>query len=154
MQTMKMRLGRVNSHLTIIGVLLVWQHRGDESRGTVRKAASIAALLLVGTMILCIPEGFAKEKKPPTKTVSGDVLDPAENGIEGAAVELTDLQTGKVLAIYSQEKGQYQFAGLLPSHDYTIKATFKGSSSEVRQVSSVDIRSRLVLNLTIPAPKQ
>lgn len=143
----------MNSHLSTIGGLLGWRHRRDESRSTLRKAASIATVLFLGTLILWPPEGFAKEKKPPTKTVSGVVMDEAGNGIEGATVELTDLQTKKVLEIYSQEGGQYQYADLMPSHDYTVKATFKGSSSEVRQVSSVDTRSRLVLNLTIPAAK-
>lgn len=88
-----------------------------------------------------------------TRTVSGVVLDEAENGIEGATIELTDLQTEKLVAIYSQEGGQYHFSDLLPSHDYKIKATFKGSSSEVRQISSIDTRLRVVINLTIPGPK-
>jgi hypothetical protein len=142
----------VNSHLLTLGLLFRWQRAKDASW---RKAAvtSVAALLLLGTWMLCAPVAFAKEKKPPTRTVSGVVLDEAENGIEGATVELTDLQTKKVLEIYSQEGGQYQYTDLSPSHDYTIKATYKGASSEVRQVSSVDIRPRLVLNLTIPTPK-
>ena len=81
-------------------------------------------------------------------------MDEAENPIQGATVELTDLQTGKVLDIYSQEGGQYQFTDLRFDHDYTVKATYKGSSSEVRQVSSFDTRSRLVLNLTILKTEQ
>jgi hypothetical protein len=111
----------------------------------------IPAILLVWAWGLCA-SGLAKEKQPVTRTVSGVVLDEAENGIEGATIELTDLQTGKVVAIYSQKGGQYLFSNLLPSHDYKIKATFKGSSSEVRQISSIDTRSRVVLNLTIPGP--
>jgi len=99
------------------------------------------------------PGGVAKEKKPPTRTVSGVVQDEQDNGIEGATIELTDVQTGKVLDIYSQEGGRYQFADLSPMHDYKIKATFKGSSSEERQASSFDPRTRLVINLTIPGPK-
>ena len=38
-------------------------------------------------------------------------MDEAENTIQGATIELTDLQTEKVLDIYSQEAGQYQFIG-------------------------------------------
>lgn len=144
----------MNSYPSTKEVLLKWQCRGNASQGAVRKAASIAALLLVGTLILCSPEGLAGAKNPPTKTVSGVVLDPAENGIEGATIELTDLQTGKKEAIYSQEQGDYKFAGLSFSHDYTIKASFKGSSTDIRKISSVDMRSRLVINFTIPAPKQ
>ena len=141
----------MNPLLSTLGRLFRWQ-RGQ---GAYRRAAAVwlAALLWAGTLNLSAPQGLAKEKKPPSKTVTGAVLDEAENGIEGATIELTDLQTKKVLAIYSQEGGQYQYTDLMPSHDYTIKATYKGSSSEVRQISSVDIRPRLVLNLTIPTPK-
>jgi hypothetical protein len=93
--------------------------------------------------------GLAKEKKPQTRTVRGVTMDEAENLIQGAAVELTDLQTKKVLDIYSLEGGQYQFTDLRFDHDYTVQATYKNSSSEVRQVSSLDTRTPLVVNLII-----
>ena len=93
-------------------------------------------------------------QEPTSRTVSGVVIDEAENPIQGAMIELTDLQTKKVLDIYSQEGGQYQFTDLRFDHDYTVKATYKGSSSEVRQVSSIDTRWHLVLNLTIPKPNK
>jgi hypothetical protein len=118
-----------------------------------RKAAAITALLVLTAVAWCASAGLAKEKKLQTKTVSGVVLNESENGIEGAMVELADAQTGKVIDIYSQEGGAYQFTDLSFDHDYTVKATFKGVSSEVRHVSSVDLRARLVLNLTIPEPK-
>ena len=66
---------------------------------------------------------------------------------------MTDVQTGKLVAIYSQEGGQYHLSDLLPSHDYKIKAAFKGVSSETRQVSSMDTRPRPVINLTISGLK-
>ena len=97
--------------------------------------------------------GLAKEKKPPSKTVSGMVFDDAGNFIVGATVELADLQTGKVLDIYSQEDGSYQFAGLSFDHDYKIKAMYKNMSSEERKISSLDTRTRPVFNLTIPRKK-
>jgi len=117
--------------------------RSTHSRLTIVVAGAVACLLLV---TLYIP---AKEKKPQTRTVSGVVSDEAGNIIDGAAVELKDLQTGKVLEIYSQEDGQYQFADLSFSHDYTIKASYKGASSDLRHISSIESRARLVLNLTI-----
>ena len=100
------------------------------------------------------PSGLAakKQKGPTTKTVSGMVFDKAENGIGGAEVTLKDLQTGKVLAIYAEANGQYQFTDLDPHHDYEIQAKFKGVASETRQVSSFDTRWKLVINLTIPPP--
>ena len=93
-----------------------------------------------------------KQKGPTTKTVTGTVMDKAENGIGGAEVTLKDLQTGKTVAIYAEPNGQYQFADLDPHHDYEIQAKFKGMASETRQVSSFDTRWKLVLNLTIPPP--
>jgi hypothetical protein len=142
----------VNSHLSSTGVFLGSERGRHAPRGKGPRMVAITAILLVWAWGLCA-SGLAKEKKPVTRTVSGVVLDEAENGIEGATIELIDLQTGKLVAVYSQEGGQYHFFGLFPSHDYKIKATFKGSSSEGRQISSIDTRLRVVINLTIPGPK-
>lgn len=142
----------MNSHLSSTGVFPGSWHARHESGSRGLRRITITALLLVWAWGLCA-SGLAKEKKPVTRTVSGVVLDEAENGIEGATVELADVQTGKRVAVYSQEGGQYHFSDLLPSHDYKIKATFKGSSSEGRQISSIDTRMRVVINLTIPGPK-
>lgn len=103
--------------------------------------------------VLATVTGLAKEKKPPSKTVSGVVFDAAGKIIDGATVELKDLQTGNVLDIYSQEGGQYQFAGLSFDHDYKVKAMYKGASSEERQISSLDMRARPVMNLTLAKAK-
>jgi len=91
----------------------------------------------------------AKQKKPPTKTVKGLVVDQAENPVSGAMVELNDISAGKKIAIYSQEGGRYQFADLEPSHDYEIQARYQSLSSEVRRVNSLDNRRTLVVNLTV-----
>jgi len=93
-----------------------------------------------------------KNKAPTTKTVTGQVQDPAEKTIGGAEVTLKDLQTGKTLAIYADENGQYQFTDLDPHHDFEIQAKFKGVASETRQVTSFDTRWKVVINLTIPPP--
>ena len=125
-----------------------------ESHPRAPKLTALTLMLLGGVLLLGAVTGLAKEKKPQSRTVTGVVVDEADNAIQGATVELKDLQTGKVLDIYSQEGGQYQFTDLRFDHDYTVKATYKGSSSEVRQVSSFDTRTRLVLNLTIPKPNK
>jgi len=93
-----------------------------------------------------------KQKAPTTKTVTGQILDKSEHGISGAEVTLKDLQTGKVVAIYAEPDGQYQFSDLDPHHDYEVQANFKGAASETRQVTSFDTRWKVVINLTIPPP--
>ena len=108
--------------------------------------------MLAVTWLLHAPDLAAKRKGPTTKTVSGVVMDKNENGIGGAEVTLKDLQTGKTMAIYAEANGEYHFSDLDPHHDYEIQANFKGVASETRQVSSIDTRMKLVINLTISRP--
>jgi hypothetical protein len=98
---------------------------------------------------------MAKRRKPPTsKTVVGQVFDAQDNPIVGAAVEMTNLTTGKTSANYTGPQGHFTFTDLKLTQDYQFKAHYKGQSSEVRKVSSWDTRFNLVLNLHIPAPKE
>jgi len=113
----------------------------------------MAALVAVCSAAFAVPHLAAKEKKVVSRTVTGAVLDEADNGIVGATVQLTDIQTGKKYAAYSGQGGEYHFSDLKPTHDYEVQASFRGSSSEVRKVSSVDTRNRIVINLTVPSPK-
>jgi Carboxypeptidase regulatory-like domain len=97
---------------------------------------------------------MGKRRKPPTsKTVVGQVFDAQDDPIVGAAVEMTNLTTGKTSAIYTGPQGHFTFTDLKLTQDYQFKAHYKGQPSEVRKVSSWDTRFNLVLNLHIPAPK-
>ena len=122
--------------------------RGKALRPATKRMA-LTLVLLGGILFWGGMTGLAKEKKPETRTVRGVTMDEANNLIQGAAIELTDLQTKKVLDIYSQEGGQYQFTDLRFDHDYTVQATYKNSTSEMKQVSSLDTRNPLVINLTL-----
>ena len=123
-----------------------------ESHRRAPKLTAFILLLLGGILLSGALAGWGKDKRPTSRTVSGVVMDETENFIQGAIVELTDLQTKKVLDIYSQKGGQYQFTDLRFDHDYTVQATCNGLSSDVRQVSSIDTRWTLVLNLTLLKP--
>jgi hypothetical protein len=123
-----------------------------ESYQPKRKLAALTLLLAAGVLFLGVAIGAAKDKRPTTRTVSGTVYDDAQNIIVGATIELKDTQTGKVLGIYSQESGEYQYTGLRFDHDYTIKAMYKGSASGMRRISMFDTRWHLVMNLTVPKP--
>ena len=103
--------------------------------------------------VLCPCHLGAKEKPKPTKTVSGIVTDQGDNPVNGATVELSDVSAGKKYAKYTQAGGNYQFADLDPKHDYEVQASYKGKSSDVRRASSLDSRSKIVLNLTLGAPQ-
>src|SRR5579872_3841470 len=86
-----------------------------------RQAFFLTALtfLMLASVLAWGPgASWAKEKKTPSKTLSGAVFDDAGNPLQGATVELADAQSGKVLDIYSQQGGSYQFADLSLDHDY------------------------------------
>lgn len=119
-----------------------------------RRLCGLASAVLVLILASSAPYFLAKEKKKVSRTVTGYVLDEADRGIVDAAVILTDLRTGEKSATVSKEEGRYQFADLEPTHDYQIQAKYKDFASEVRQVSSLDARNRIVLNLKIPLSKQ
>jgi Carboxypeptidase regulatory-like domain len=130
-----------------------WRSRGRFSTAAIRACAVALALAALWLAFDSAPS-MAKRRKPPTsKTVVGQVFDAQDNAIPGAAVELTDLTTGKTTAIYTGPEGRFTFTDLKLTEDYQLKAHFKGQSSEVRKVSSWDTRFDLVLNLHIPAPK-
>jgi len=115
-----------------------------------------AVVLALATLWLAFDAApsMAKRRKPPTsKTVIGQVFNAKDNPIPGAAVEMTNLTTGKTFAIYTGPQGHFTFTDLKLTQDYQFKAHYKGQSSEVRKVSSWDTRFNLVLNLHIPAPK-
>jgi Carboxypeptidase regulatory-like domain len=122
----------------------------DGGRGVFWRGAVLAAcgLLAVSASL------SAKQRKAAIRVVSGVVMDQQDRPLLGAVVEMTDVQTGKGQAMYTQADGRYEFSGLNPDHDYHLQAKYKGLASEVRTASSFDTRDRIVLNLTVPPPKE
>lgn len=136
----------------------------DRSRSSWHsRPLSRIAFPAIGVAMLVVlapaPPALGKRKPPVSKVVTGQVLDRDENGVEGAVVELTDLQTHRKIAITSENDGRYQFSDLSPAHDYELQAKYKGAASEIKRVTSFDSRLRIVLNLKIqpaqagPPPK-
>lgn len=118
-----------------------------------RRARRAGALVVLLLFAFSLPGLLAKERKA-TRVVTGFVSDEADDPLVGAAVVLTDLQTGKKSATYTTAEGTYQYTNLQPTHDYEVQATHQGLSSQVRKASQFDPRSRIVLDLKIPPPKE
>jgi Carboxypeptidase regulatory-like domain len=119
-----------------------------------RLGGTVAILATFLLITFSVPLVQAKKEEKPSRTVAGVVTDEGENPIAGAVVVLTDLQTGKKNATYTGADGAYQYAGLQVTRDYEIQASYKGISSQLRKVSSVDPRKRVTVNLRIPPPKE
>jgi len=118
----------------------------------VPRARGLAVAIVACLVVFSVPGVSRKERKIP-RVVTGVVLDEGDNGIAGASVELKNVQTGKKVAMFTQEDGRYQFSDLRPTEDYEVQASYKGASSEVRKASSLDTRQKIVLNLRISLPK-
>lgn len=132
-----------------------------DSRGPATPLTGFSGIVLklfVATAVcaMFVPAvSFAGKKKPKIpRVVMGEVTDASDNPIAGAVVEMTNVQTGKKSAMYTQAGGQYQFSGLDPDDDYKVQATYKGVASEARTASSFDTRNTIRLNLQIPPPKE
>ncbi len=106
------------------------------------------------TIALASPTFAGKKKVKPPRSVTGIVVDGSENPIVGAVVQMTDVQTGKKSAIYTQDGGHYDFSGLDQDHDYKIQASYHGVQSQTRTASSFDTRNTIRLDLQIPPPKE
>jgi hypothetical protein len=114
---------------------------------------TVAALLL-----MCFASaGFSQQKKKSEddklRIVQGTVTDAQDNPIAGAVVQLKNGKTLQVRSFITQENGSYQFHGLDPNVDYTLKAEYQGASSSVRTLSAFDSRKQPVINLKIEVKK-
>jgi len=95
--------------------------------------------------------GFKKETQ--LRTVHGVVSDKSENPLPNSVVFLKNLRTNAVrsnLPIPMEITGS---GGLDPNADYEVHAEFEGAKSPVRNVSSLDNRKEMVVNLKIDKKK-
>ena len=117
------------------------------------RATTCTALLLicVASAVFAFQKGKGEDDK--LRTVQGTVTDAQDSAIPGAVVQLKNSKTLQVRSFITQEQGTYQFHGLDPNIDYSLKAEFQGASSAVRNLSAFDSRKQPVINLKIEAKK-
>ena len=116
-------------------------------------ARSIAALFSL--LLLFVFAGAAQDSKKETqlRTVHGVVSDKSENPLPNSVVFLKNLRTNGVRSNFTDTDGNYRFSGLDPNADYEVHAEFEGAKSPVRNVSSLDNRKEMVVNLKIDKKK-
>lgn len=91
-----------------------------------------------------------KDPKPENaRSVEGKVLDPVEDLVEGAVVQLKDTKTLRIRSYVTLEDGGYRFHGLSTETDYELKATHEDRSSKVRRLTVYDSRKKATINLKL-----
>lgn len=106
-------------------------------------------------LFLCVSIAAAQDSKKETqlRTVRGVVADKSENPLPNSVVFLKNLRTNAVRSNFADSDGNYRFSGLDPNADYEVHAEFEGAKSPVRNVSSLDSRKEMVVNLKIDRKK-
>jgi hypothetical protein len=119
----------------------------------VNRSAIIVALFLTcfASAVLSFDKKDKEEEK--LRMVQGVVADAQDNPIAGAVVQLKNNKTLQVRSFITQEKGVYQFHGLDPNVDYSLKADYQGASSGWKTLSSFDSRKQPVINLKVESKK-
>jgi hypothetical protein len=93
------------------------------------------------------------KKEAQLRTVHGIVTDKSENPLPNSVVFLKNLRTNAVRSNFADTEGNYRFSGLDPNADYEVHAEFEGAKSPVRNVSALDSRKEMVINLKIDRKK-
>jgi protocatechuate 3,4-dioxygenase beta subunit len=116
---------------------------------------SAILVVLFATCFVSAVLSFDKKDKDEEKLrmVQGVVTDAQGNPIPGAVVQLKNNKTLQVRSFITQEKGAYQFHGLDPNVDYSLKADYQGASSSWKTLSSFDSRKQPVINLKVESKK-
>jgi hypothetical protein len=94
-----------------------------------------------------------KDEDAGTRSVQGQVVDPDDQPVVGAIVQLKDMHSLEIRSFVTQEEGKYHFSGLKTEIDYQVKAVSKGMSSAAKTVSLFDTRKIAVLNLKLEKEK-
>jgi hypothetical protein len=106
-------------------------------------------------LFLFVFAGASQDSKKETqlRTVRGVVTDKSDNPLPNSVVFLKNLRTNSVRSNFADSEGNYRFSGLDPNADYEVHAELEGAKSPARNVSYLDSRREMVINLKIERKK-
>jgi Carboxypeptidase regulatory-like domain len=117
----------------------------------------LARRIVTLCIVLLALGGFARsqdsKKETQLRTVRGVVTDKSESPLPGSVVFLKNLRTNAVTSRFADSDGSYRFSGLDPNAEYEVHAELEGAKSQSRNVSSLDSRKEMIINLKIDKKK-
>lgn len=114
-----------------------------------RLLAAVVALFTIALGTLSAQKEKKNRDDTNTRIVQGTVTDANNNPVPGAVVQLKDTKTLQVRSFFTQQNGDYHFAGLSTNVDYELKAEKSGASSGSKTLSVFDSRKTAVINLKL-----
>ncbi|MDZ4802637.1 MAG: carboxypeptidase-like regulatory domain-containing protein [Bryobacteraceae bacterium] len=120
-------------------------------RFMLRGWAAVAMAVVAALAIAVAPAAAQKKEKekPNERGVVGMVLDSADSPIEGAVVQMKNLQSLEIRSFITRADGRYHFNPISTKIDYELKAVYQGKSSNTRLLSTFDSRKQASMNLKI-----
>jgi protocatechuate 3,4-dioxygenase beta subunit len=109
-----------------------------------RRAFFLAALCLAGC--LAAVQGRAADT---VRTLSGHVLDSANQPLYKAVVYLKNTKTLVIRTYITEKDGSFRFSALSPNVDYEVYADHQGDRSDVKTLSAFDNRKKIVFTLRV-----
>lgn len=108
----------------------------------------IAAILLLVSASYAFSQGRGSLG---TRTVTGHVINRADQPLHGAVVYLKNAKTLAIKTYISEPDGSYRFSALSPNVDYELYADYQGARSDTKTLSAFDNRKQLEVTLRIRA---
>lgn len=90
----------------------------------------------------------ARAQSAATGSVSGEVTDPQNAAVPGAAVRLTDLGTNAIRSTTTNDAGRYEFANVPPGR-YDLTISKAGFSQSKVSAQTVEVGLNLTLNAVL-----
>ncbi len=88
-----------------------------------------------------------------SRTLTGTVVDKAEQPIPNSVVYLKNTKTLAVKSFIANDAGSFRFPALSPNVDYEVYAEFNGQRSGTKTLSSFDSRTNVQMQLKIDVKK-
>jgi hypothetical protein len=114
-----------------------------------RWIGGLAVLAVLGLAVLAV----AQDRKSQLRTVHGYVVNKEEAPLPNAIVYLKNLRTLTVRTHIANDEGRYRFSGLDPNVDYEIHAKYEDLTSATHNISTLDGRRDIVINLKVDKKK-
>jgi hypothetical protein len=96
---------------------------------------------------------FGANAQPPTRSVSGTVIDQNGNPVKGAIVLIENTALLRIRSYITQSDGKYHFSGLFWDVDYRLKAKYHGAHGRTKTLSEFDSHDAKVIDLEVRAPE-
>jgi hypothetical protein len=105
-------------------------------------------LLIISTIVICLPLLRVIEAQNPTATLSGTITDQNESVVPGVRIAVINLEQGFKREVISDEQGGF-VVSFLPPGNYIVKAEHEGfAPTEIRDIT-LNVNDRVRLNIQL-----